>query len=486
MNKVTNSQVFSNLFWRLMERFGAHGVTLVVSIVLARLLDPTVYGIIAIITVFTSILQVFLDSGFSQALIQRKNCDDVDFSTVFYFQLAFSGLLYLVMFFAAPFITDYYKMGDMTALIRFMSLGLLVYSVKSVQSAYVSRKLMFRKFFFATLGGTIAAAFIGIWMAYRGYGPWALVTQGLVNSVIDTIILWITVPWRPKLVFSFSRLKGLFSFGGKLLVSNLLDTLYNNLRSLIIGKVYTSADLAFYNKAKTFPNLIVTNVNSSINSVLFPVMSKVQDNVDDLRRMTRRAIKTSTCIMFPLMMGLAICGTPLIRLLLTDRWLPCVLYLRVFCFTYAFYPIHTANLNAINSLGRSDVFLKLEIIKKIVGLIAIVVSMQISVEAMAYSLVAVSVLSQVINSWPNRKMLRYGYREQLKDMLPCGLAAVIMGACVYPIQLFNIPDFFVLIISVIWGAIAYFAVCSLFKIESYLYLMKYAQSLIKNRSGKKV
>ncbi len=485
MSKITNSQVFSNLFWRLMERFGAHGVTLVVSIVLARLLDPAAYGTIAIITVFTSILQVFLDSGFSSALIQRKNCDDLDFSTVFYFQLVFSSALYLVMYFAAPFITAYYQLGDITALIRVMSLGLIVYSIKSVQSAYVSRKLMFRKFFFATLGGTVAAAVVGIWMAYQGFGAWALVTQGLVNSMIDTIILWITVPWRPIKAFSFTRLKQLFSFGGRLLVSNLLDTVYNNLRSLIIGKLYTSADLAFYNKAKTFPNLIVTNVNSSINSVLFPVMSKVQDNVDDLKRMTRRAIKTSTCIMFPLMMGLAVCGTPLIRMLLTERWLPCVLYLRVFCFTYAFYPIHTANLNAITSLGRSDIFLKLEVIKKFVGFLAIIISMRISVEAMAYSLIVTSILSQLINSWPNRRMLKYGYREQLRDMLPSILASVFMGACVYPVQWLDIPDIVVLAISVIWGVAVYFAVCFLFKVESFRYLFDYATSQIVKYRGRK-
>ena len=189
MNKVTNGQVFSNLFWRLLERFGAHGVTLVVSIVLARLLDPTAYGTIAIITVFTSILSVFLDGGFSSALIQKKDCDDVDFSTVFYFQLTFSGLLYLIMFVAAPFISDFYQMRELTPLIRVMSLGIIVSAVKSVQSAYVSRKLMFKKFFFSTLGGTIAAAILGIWMAYHGFGAWALVMQGLVNSIIDTQFL---------------------------------------------------------------------------------------------------------------------------------------------------------------------------------------------------------------------------------------------------------------------------------------------------------
>lgn len=483
MNKVTNGQVFSNLFWRLLERFGAHGVTLVVSIVLARLLDPAAYGTIAIITVFTSILGVFLDSGFSSALIQKKDCDEADFSTVFYFQLIFSGVLYLIMFVAAPFISDFYQMRELTALIRVMSLGIIVSAVKSVQSAYVSRKLMFKKFFFSTLGGTIAAAILGIWMAFCGFGAWALVMQGLVNSIIDTIILWITVPWRPVIAFSFSRLKQLFSFGSKLLISNLIDTVYNNLRSLVIGKVYTSQDLAFYNKGKVFPNLIVTNVNSSINSVLFPVMSSAQEDTETVKRMTRRAIKTSTCIMFPLMIGLAVCAEPLIRLLLTEKWLPCVLYLRIFCFTYAFYPIHTANLNAVQALGRSDIFLKLEVIKKGIGFLAIFITVFISVEALAYSLIVTSILSQIINAWPNRKILKYGYREQLKDMLPSMLVAVCMSICVYPIQLIKMPDIVVLILSAFWGVLVYIALSYFLKVESFHYLLQFVKASRKKNNN---
>ena len=483
MNKVTNGQVFSNLFWRLLERFGAHGVTLVVSIVLARLLDPAAYGTIAIITVFTSILGVFLDSGFSSALIQKKDCDEADFSTVFYFQLIFSGVLYLIMFVAAPFISDFYQMRELTALIRVMSLGIIVSAVKSVQSAYVSRKLMFKKFFFSTLGGTIAAAILGIWMAFRGFGAWALVMQGLVNSIIDTMILWITVPWRPVIAFSFSRLKQLFSFGSKLLISNLIDTVYNNLRSLVIGKVYTSQDLAFYNKGKVFPNLIVTNVNSSINSVLFPVMSSAQEDTETVKRMTRRAIKTSTCIMFPLMIGLAVCAEPLIRFLLTEKWLPCVLYLRIFCFTYAFYPIHTANLNAVQALGRSDIFLKLEVIKKGIGFLAIFITVFISVEALAYSLIVTSILSQIINAWPNRKILKYGYREQLKDMLPSMLVAVCMSICVYPIQLIKMPDIVVLILSAFWGVLVYIALSYFLKVESFHYLLQFVKASRKKNNN---
>ena len=268
---MTNKSVTSNRIWRFLERCGAQGVTFLVSIVLARLLDPSVYGTVALVTVFTAILQVFVDSGMGNALIQKKDADDLDFSSVFYFNLSACILLYVGMFFAAPLIASFYNMPDLTPVIRVSSLTLIISGVKNIQQAYVSSHLLFKKFFFATLGGTIGAAVIGIWMAWKGYGVWALVAQHLFNATLDTIILWVTVKWRPKRVFSLERLKGLFSYGWKLLVSALLDTGYNNLRSLIIGKLYTSADLAFFNRGKQFPNLVVTNINTSIDSVLLPI-----------------------------------------------------------------------------------------------------------------------------------------------------------------------------------------------------------------------
>jgi len=485
MGSVSNSRVFSNLFWKLFERFGAQGVTFVVSIILARLLDPVAYGTVAIVTVFTSILQVFLDSGFSSALIQKKDCDDLDFSTVFYFQLGVGTGLYLLMFFLAPVIAEFYQMEELVSLIRVMSLSLLISSVKGVQSAYVSRHLMFKKFFFSTSGGTIIAACVGIIMAFKGLGAWALVAQSLVNATVGTMILWFTVPWRPKLIFSKHRLKTLYSFGWKILASSFVDVVYNNLRSLIIGKKYTSESLAFYNKGKVFPNMVVSNINNSIDAVLLPVMSDVQDNLENVRRMTRRAIKISTYIMFPLMMGLSVCAVPLIRILLTDKWIPCVLFLRIFCFTYAFYPIHTANLNAIKAMGRSDIFLKLEIIKKIVGFAAIFMTMFISVEAMAYSLIVTSVLSQMINAWPNKKLLNYSYIEQLEDIFPGIFLSCIMGACIYPISLLKLPELLILVMQILLGVCIYIMGSKVLKIDSFEYLWSIVKQFLNKRMKRK-
>lgn len=285
---MSSTNVITNFFWRFLERCGAQGVTFIVSIVLARLLDPTVYGTVALVTIFTTIMQVFVDSGMGNALIQKKDADDLDFSSVFYFNMAMCSVLYLIMFFAAPFIASFYRMPELTAIVRVLSFVVVISGVKNVQQAYVSRHLMFKRFFFSTLGGTIGAAVIGIAMAYLGFGVWALVAQMLFNAAVDTTILWITVKWRPKKMFSFQRLKSLFSYGWKLLASSLIDTVYNDLRQLIIGKKYSSGDLAYYNQGKKFPQLIVTNINTSIDSVLLPTMSKAQDDMAAVRSMTDR------------------------------------------------------------------------------------------------------------------------------------------------------------------------------------------------------
>ncbi len=477
------SKVVGGLVWRFAERAGAQGVAFVVSIILARILDTETYGTLALITVFTTILNVFVDSGLGSALIQKKDADDLDFSSVFFFNMAASCLLYALIFFAAPLIASFYENETLTDLIRVLSLVVIISGVKNIQHAYVARTMQFRRFFFATLGGTIGAAVIGIWMAYQGYGIWALVAQHVFNTAVDTLILWFTVKWRPKKMFSWERLKTLLSYGWKLLASSLLDTGYKEIRQLIIGKLYTADDLAFYNRGRQFPNLIVENVNSSINSVLFPTMSQAQDEKARLKEMTRRAIKTSTYIMAPLMMGLAFCAEPLVRLILTEKWLPCVPFMRIFCITFMVYPIHTANLNAIKAMGRSDIFLKLENIKKAVGLTLLVSTMWFGVMAIAYSLLLSAFLCTIINSWPNRKLLDYKYGDQMKDILPGIILAVFMGVCVYPVQLLGLPDIVTLVIQVFGGAAIYIFGSMAFKMESFSYILNMMKKVFSRQNG---
>ena len=472
-------QVTSNFIWRLLERFGAQGVTFVVSIVLARILDTTTYGTVALITVITSILQVFVDSGLGSALIQKKEADDLDFSTVFYFNFAICLLLYILLFLASPFIASFYGQEQLTPVIRVLGLVLIISGFKNIQNAYVSRNLMFKKYFFATLGGTVTAAIIGIWMAYRGYGVWALVTQNIVNQLIDTIILWITVKWRPKAVFSFQRFKTLFSYGWKLLISSLIDTIWNQARQLIIGKKYSANDLAFYNKGQEYPHLLTNSVNASIDSVLFPIMSQSQDSKDHVKAITRKAIQVESYILWPMMIGLAACAESVICVLITEKWLPAALYLRIACVTYAFYPIHIANLNAIKAMGRSDLYMKLEILKKMVGFLLLISSMWISVEAMAYSLLIGSVASQVINSWPNKKLLNYSYLEQIKDILPSALLSLFMGGIVYCIYLLKVSYLTTLVIQIIVGVFVYFLGSKILRLESYDYVFDILKSFFK-------
>ena len=467
------------MIWRWLERTGAQGVTFIVSIVLAQILDPAVFGTVALITVFTSILQVFVDSGMGTALIQKKDADDLDFSSLFYFNVAMCLVLYAAVFLAAPLIAKFYDRPELTPLVRVLGLTLVISGVKNIQQAYVSRHMMFRKFFFATLSGTIGAAVLGIYMAHRGFGAWALVAQHLFNTLVDTIILWITVKWRPKRVFSLKRLRALFRYGWKLLVSALLDKGYTELRQLIIGKMYSSEDLAFYNRGVQFPRTIVTNINSAIDSVLLPTMARVQDDRTRVKEMTRRAIKTSTYIMAPLMIGLAVCAYPVVGLLLKAKWLPCVPFLRIFCITYMFYPIHTANLNAIKAVGRSDLFLKLEIAKKVIGLAVLLSTMWFGPLVMAYSALFTSVLSQIINSWPNRKLLNYPYLEQLKDILPAILLAVVMGAIVYAVEFLGLNKLLTLCIQIPLGFLIYAAGSKVLRIDSYEYVLSVVKSYLK-------
>lgn len=477
----SKEKVLSNFVWRFAERCGAQIVTFIVSIVLARILTPEDYGKIALITVFTTIMQVFVDSGLGTALVQKKNADDLDFSSVFYFNFGICLVLYAFMFFAAPYIAIFYNDASLTSVIRIISMTIVISGVKGIQQSYVSRNMLFKHFFFATLSGTIFSAFFGIGLAYTGFGIWAIVAQQLSNTTIDTVILWITVKWRPKKMFSWKRLNNLLSFGWKLLVSSLLDTVYNNLRSLIIGKMYSSVDLAQYNQGRQFPSVIVNNINISIDSVLLPSMASAQDDRIRVKMMTRRAIKTSTYIMAPFMMGLVFCAEPIVRLVLTDKWLPCVPFLRIFCITYMFYPIHTANLNAIKAMGRSDYFLKLEIAKKMVGMGLLLATMWFGVSAMAYSLLVSTLASMIINSWPNKTLLGYSFKEQMIDILPGIFLALLMGLVVSLVRFLALSDIITLILQIPLGAAIYICLSTIFRVESFEYLWNMVKSVFKKK-----
>lgn len=424
------SKTISGLLWKFAERIGAQAITFVLSIILARLLSPSDYGAIAILLVFITIADVFVNAGFGSALIQKKDADDLDFSSVFYFSFIFSVFVYLIIFLAAPFVANFYNMPILQPTLQVLALRIPVAAANSVQQAYVSRNMQFKKFFYSTLSGTVVSAVVGIFMAYNGYGIWSLVGQYLSNAVINTIVLFSVINWRPQLIFSLQRLKSLFSYGWKLLLSGLLDTGYQSLNSLLIGKFYTPADLAFFDTGKKFPMVIVTNINSSISSVLFPALASEQDEPERVKAHTRKAIQISSYIMWPMMLGMAACADNIVSLVLTDKWLPAVSYLQIACITYGLWPIHTANLQAINAMGRSDIFLKLEFIKKIIGFSILAVTSQYGVLAIALGGIFGGIIGTFINSYPNGYLLKYSYMEQIKDILPSVILALFIAVII--------------------------------------------------------
>ena len=478
---MNGNNVFSNLLWRFSERIGAKLISVIVNLILARILAPELYGTVTIVLVFTEILQVFVESGFGTALIQKKDADDLDFSSVFFFNLAISVVLYALLFAAAPMIARLYRKPELLQVVRVVGLILIIAGVRNVQQAYVSRNMLFKRFFFATVGGTITAAIVGIGMAVKGFGVWAYVTQYLLNNLVGTLILWFTVKWRPKLQFSPERLKGLFSYGWKLLVSSVLNIVSDKLRPLIIGYRFSASDLSFYNEGILFPNLIVDNVNSSIDSVLLPALSQQQDSSENVKAMTRRAIQISSYIMWPLMIGLFVCARPLVSLLLGEEWLPCVPFLRIFSLYYALFPIHTANLNAIKAMGRSDIFLKLEVAKRILDLAFVVGTIFIGVKAMAFGLLTEGFLCLFINAFPNKKLCGYAFTEQMKDIFPAFLLSAAMGAAVYALSLLGLGNLVTLILQVLLGAVIYVGVSAMLKLEPFQYLLGIAGKLLKRR-----
>ena len=468
---MSGNKIFSNLIWRFSERIGAKLISVIVNLVLARLLAPEVFGTVAIVLVITDILQVFVESGFGTALIQKKNADDLDFSSVFYFNLAACGILYILLFAFAPLISRLYGKPELLNIIRVVGTILLISGVRNVQQAYVSRNMLFKRFFFSTLGGTITAGIVGIVLARKGYGVWAYVAQYLLNNLVGTLILWFTVKWRPKLQFSMMRLKALFAYGWKLLASSLLNTVSDKLRPLIIGLRFSEADLAFYNEGILFPNLIVENVNTSIDSVLLPALSEQQDAADNVKAMTKRAVEVSSYIMWPLMIGLFVCSGSLVRSVLGEKWIPCIPYIRIFSLYYALFPIHTANLNAIKAMGRSDIFLKLEIIKRFLDLAVVLCTLFMGVKAMACGVLIQGMICLLINSFPNRKLCNYPFGEQLMDILPSFLLAVFMGAAVSALSFIRLHNIATLLLQIFSGVIIYMGGSLLLRMKPFVYLI---------------
>lgn len=469
-------KVISGLVWKFGERIGAQVVTLLVRIILARILMPADFGVVTMIMIFIEIANVFVVSGFGQSLIQKKDADNLDFSSVFYFSVTMSWILYAVIFVLSPYLAAFYGKPVLSPILRVLALKLPLAGINSVQQAYVQKYMMFKRFFFSTLIGTLVSAVVGIVMAYRGFGAWAIVAQYLCNSAMDTLILWITVKWRPIFSFSGKRMKEMFGFGWKMLMSELINTAYKQLRSLVIGKLYSEQDLAFYDQGQKLPNIIVTNINSSIGSVLFPAMTMKQDQKEQLKQLVRRSIQVGSYIMWPLMIGFAVVAEPVVRIVFSDKWLPCVPYLQIACIQFALEPVQTANIQAVKALGKGRTMLIMEIVKKGFGLITLVAVMHQGVMWIAWTGMAVTLFATLVNSTPNRRYLGYTGKEQLADLLPAIFLAALMGAGVYAVGFLPFPLLPLLIIQIAAGVAIYIVLSIIFHVSAF----SYAWGMIKN------
>ncbi len=477
-----DQSIVRNLGWKLMERFGVQGIQFVLQIVLARILAPEHYGVLSLMLIFVALANVFIQSGFNTALIQNKDVTEEDYSSVFWVSLGIAVLLYVVLFLAAPVIADFYEIPELVSPFRVLCLMLLPGAFNSIQLAKVSREMDFQKVFYSNVGAIMISGFAGIAIALAGGSLWALVVQTMLNVLVACIVMLFTVQWRPRFVCNLRRVGALFSFGWKLLVSALLDTMYQEVRSLVIGKKYDSGMLGYYNRGKQFPQFVINSVNSAIQSILLPVMSAEQDDRVKVKSLMRNSVMLSSYIIFPMMAGLAGVATPLITLLLTEKWLPCVPFMQIYCFNLAFYPVHTSNLQAINAMGRSDIFLKLEVIKKAIGLAMLVIAVFCFDSPIAIAMTGVfsSFTSSFINAYPNKKLIDYAYLEQLKDILPSLFASLMMFGIVLSIELLNLGTLITLILQIIVGVVIYVGISAVLRLEPYKILLGMLKDVLNN------
>lgn len=486
-NEEKKAKIISSLLWSLMQRSGVQGIQLIITLILARILLPEDFGLVVIVTIFNTLAIIIVQSGFTTGLIQKKDIDHLDLSSIFYINVLSSIIMYVLLFNLAPFIAAFFNQPQLVLILRIISMSLFLSSFHSIQYVIVSRNLQFKDLFLASFLAHILSGSIGIVMAYSNFGVWALVVQQLTSYLLNPIFLYFKVRWRPQLTFSFSRVTSLFSYGWKLLVSSLINNLYSNLHSIIIGKIFNPAMIGFYNRGDQFPNIIVSNVNGSIQSVMLPTLSSYQDNPPRVKDMVRRTIVTSSFVIFPMMVGLIVIAEPLVKLVLTDKWLPTVPFLQIFCMVYAFWPLQTTNLQAINALGRSDIFLRLEILNTLFGIVVLIITFQFGIYAMTFGLFISSIFASIIDSYPNSKLLDYSILEQFRDITPSMLISIVMGAVIYPISLLEMSSLTTLLTQIFLGIIIYLGLARAFKIECFNYLLTTLYGMLGNsRWGEKL
>lgn len=458
MSDSLKQKTKKGVIWSTVERFSIQGVQFIVMIVMARLLTPHDYGIIGMLAIFLAIAQSLIDSGFSQALIRKTNRTEVDNSTVFYFNLVVSGLLYLVFFLLAPLVARFYHIPLLCSVMRVVCLGIILNSLAVVQRALLTVNIDFKTQAKASFSAAIVSGIIGITLAYWGFGVWSLVTEQLVNLGLNTGLLWIFSNWRPIRVFSWKSFHELFAFGSKLLASGLIYTIYQNLYTIVIGKLFSASKLGHYSRAQQFSSFPSSNLTGIIQRVTYPVLCEIRDDDQRLENAYRRFLKISAFIVFPLMIGLSAVSAPLVHVILGSKWDYCAKLLQILCFSMMWYPIHAINLNLLEVKGRSDLFLKLEIIKEIMGISVLCSTAPFGLIVMCYGQILSSIMSLVINTYYTGKLIGLGFIKQMRDLLPILIISLLMLFLIMVINSFLEGYIIQLIVDIFFGAVFYLAI----------------------------
>lgn len=453
------------VLWSSIERFSVQGIQFVIMIIMARLLTPEDYGLVGMLTIFLAVSQSLIDSGFSQALIRKQNRTEVDNSTVFYFNIAIGLALYLLFYVSAPLVADFYGLPELSLVMRVVCLGIIFNSLAVVQRALLTVKIDFKTQAKASLIAVVISGITGIMLAYTGFGVWALVCQQLVNLGINTLLLWLFSKWKPMGTYSWKSFKELFSFGSKLLASGLLDTTYNNIYPIVIGKVFSAGDLGYYTRAQQFSVFPSSNITGVLQRVTFPVLCRIQNDIDRLRGVYRKFLKMSAYVVFPLMTGLAAVSFPFVRIVLGEKWMFCAGLLQIICFSMMWYPIHAINLNLLRVQGRSDLLLRLEIIKKVIGVAILCLTVSLGLKAMCLGGVVSSIISLVINTFYTRKLIQVGFITQMRDLFPTLVVSLLMFAIVFSIQWVTENLYAQLLGGIFLGGVFYLVVTRLLRFQ---------------------
>lgn len=449
----------NGMLWTVSERLSVQVVQLLVQIILARLLEPAQFGLIGMLMIFTAVAQSIMDSGFGSALIQKKDADQTDSSSIFFFNLLFGVILALILSLTAPLIAQFYNQPALIPITRVLSLTLVINAFSLVQTSLLAKKLEFKTQMKISLLAVMISGVIGIVMAFRGFGVWSLVAQMVSKSLFQAIFLWVFSDWRPSAVISISSLKSMFSFGSKLLVSGLLDTIFNNIYQTFIGKVYSPTDLGYFSKAKSIESAAVQATSSSLGQVLFPSMVHFQNDLENLKKAYRKTIRLSLFLHFPLMIGLWAIADPLFRLLLTDKWAPSIPFFRILCIAELLYPLHVLNLNILKVKGRSDLFLRLEIIKKATVVLAILFTYRWGITVMLYGQVINSAISYLLNSYYSGHLINYSQWDQIKDLMPSFGSAWLMGTAMYLVRIVPTHShLLIILIQTFTGILVYYLI----------------------------